>query len=128
MREMKNTNEAQDLKFLTQQHQKKSLDNIRRTSLVRVMWRNLGRFFAAYCLLATPYIYSACQKSESGLIEPTNVSLLCFMALPFVSLKMAPNIGTIGKDMTLIWKTATGNFITGKSLVSKRSNKNITHT
>ena len=50
------------------------------------------------------------------------------MALPFVSLKMAPNIGTIGKDMTSIWKTATANFITGKTYVSKRSNKNITHT
>lgn len=51
------------------------------------------------------------------------------MALPFASLKMAPNIGTIGKDLTLIWKTATGNFITGKNIVTSRSsNKNITHT
>ena len=40
MRELKNTNEAQDLKFLTQMHQKKSLDKIRRTSLVRVILRN----------------------------------------------------------------------------------------
>ena len=45
MREMKNTNEAQDLKFLTPKHQKKSFDNISRNSLVRVLSRNLEKGF-----------------------------------------------------------------------------------
>ena len=45
MREMKNTNEAQDLKFLTEKHQKKSFDNMRRNSLVRVFWRNSEKGF-----------------------------------------------------------------------------------
>ena len=88
-----------------------------------------GRFLPVYGVLSAPFIYSASQTSESGLIEPTNFSIFCFCIFPFISLYTAPNIGTIGTDLSAIWRTATANYFTGRHYVSKTKAKtNISHS